>query len=150
MRSSQDTQIEIIGSIVRTVEAIVLKNPNGFNISAQRSSGVDLIPHTAAKERLWITGRRLRLKQPTTAAVVRRRWMCHTRTMLLCGAAGRQLCSQALSACWLTHERVAYVREKNRPLKQKPREICFIHPRAQKKVSRACHAQHTARIEPKP
>ena len=96
--------------IIRTVEAVIL-NPNGPSISVQQGEQRGSDAAHSRKREVGITDRRPRKNCVATA--VRRRWMCHTRTVLPAGVAGRQFVDVVLSACCAhgcVHERA-----KNRP-----------------------------------
>ena len=94
--AGDETQTGDIDYNVRTVDAKVL-NPNGPNFRLE---------WRCRPQQKQETGRRLQIRsrprKNQLATAVRRRWMCHTRTVLPAGAAaGRYFFNAVLSACWL-------------------------------------------------
>ena len=103
------------------------------------------------------------------ATAVQGRWACHTRTVLLADAYGRQRCNVVLSECSVVYlwymscglcarergqpkqtKNYRYVRTRYKiGLIQRHPGNCLIHPR-RKKTLRARHASYSARIERKP
>ena len=88
---------------MRTIDSKVL-NPNGPNIFVQND---DAAHNSSSKRQVlvidYIYEAGLKNQLLIQATAVRRRWMCHTRTVLPAGsAAGRQFFYVVvLSACWM-------------------------------------------------
>ena len=88
----------ILRSMTITIDAIVL-NPKGPNIFVQNGDAA----HNSSRRQVVDYILRSRPRKNQLATAVRRRWMCHARTVFpASGAAGRQFFNVVvLSACWL-------------------------------------------------